>query len=277
MNSSLYICSLMHNRMEPRPHRFHYKVFMFWLDLDEIDTITKKFSLISRNKFNVFNFRDADHVQLPADKPDTSKNTKQLVLDYLQSQNVKTSNPKIFLLTNLRTFGHQFNPVSFYFVYNCPAPNLSPGGERLKEEPVCCIAEVSNTFGEMKLFLLGKETLKDNQFTYQTKKYFYVSPFIDHDVDFAFQLQLPSDKLNLRIDDYRNGNRFFIATLTGEKRELTGSRLLAYTLRFPLITVKVIGLIHWNALLLWMKKVPYRKKGAHSELQKDVLRKYPQT
>jgi len=264
MNSSLYICQLMHNRMAPKPHRFHYKVFMFWLDLDEIDAITKKFFLISRNKFNVFNFRDADHVQLPANKPDTSKNTKQHVLDYLQSQNVKTTNPKIFLLTNLRTFGHQFNPVSFYFVYE-------------NNEPVCSIAEVSNTFGEMKLFLLGKETLKDGQFTYQTKKYFYVSPFIDHDVDFAFQLQLPSDKLNLRIDDYRNGERFFIATLTGEKRELTGSRLLAYTLRFPLITVKVIGLIHWNALLLWLKKIPYRKKAANSELQKDVLRKYPQT
>jgi len=237
---------------------------MFWLDLDEIDTISKKFSLISHNRFNVFSFRDSDHVQLPADKPDTSKNTKQQVLDYLQSQNVKTTNPRIYLLTNLRTFGHQFNPVSFYFVYE-------------NEQPVCCIAEVSNTFGEMKLFLLGEETLKDNVFTYQTKKYFYVSPFIDHDVDFAFQLHLPSDKLNLRIDDYRNGERFFIATLTGKKRELTGARLLGYTLRFPFITLKVIGLIHWNALLLWLKKVPYRKKGKHIELQKDVLRKYTQS
>lgn len=250
--------------MAPKPHRFNYKVFMFWLDLDEIDIISKKFSLISRNRFNVFSFRDSDHVQLPADKPDTSKNTKQQVLDYLQSQNVKTSNPRIYLLTNLRTFGHQFNPVSFYFVYE-------------NEQPVCCIAEVSNTFGEMKLFLLGKETLTDNVFTYQTKKYFYVSPFIDHDVDFAFQLHLPSDKLNLRIDDYRNGERFFIATLTGKKKELTGSRLFAYTLRFPFITLKVIGLIHWNAIILWLKKVPYRKKGEHTELQKDVLRKYTQS
>ncbi|HXB13706.1 MAG TPA: DUF1365 family protein, partial [Bacteroidia bacterium] len=110
-----------------------------------------------------------------------------------------------------------------------------------------------------------------------TKKYFYVSPFIDHDVDFAFQLALPSEKLNLRIDDYRNGKRFFIATLTGKKKELTGARLLEYTLRFPLITLKVIGLIHWNALILWLKKIPYHKKSDHDELQKDVLRKYPQT
>lgn len=264
MNSSLYICSLMHNRMEPRPHRFHYSVFMFWLDLDEIDEITKKYWLISRNRFNVFNFRDADHVQLPAGNPDKSKNVKQQILNYLHSQNVKPANPRIYLLTNLRTMGYQFNPVSFYFVYE-------------NEHPLCCVAEVSNTFGEMKLFLLGKETLKDNQFTYQTKKYFYVSPFIDHDVDFAFQLHIPSDKLNLRIDDYRNEHRFFIATLTGQKKKLTNARLVGYSLRFPLITLKVIGLIHWNALLLWLKKIPYRKKGDHSELQKDVLRKYPQT
>jgi DUF1365 family protein len=265
----------MHNRTEPAQHRFNYKVFMFWLDLDEIDTIAKKFLLISRNRFNMFNFRDSDHAQLPADKPDTTKNVKQQILGYLESQHVKLSNPKIFLLTNLRTLGHQFNPVSFYYIYENPTKS-TPGG-RLEGEPVCCVAEIGNTFGEMKLFLLGQETLKENVFTYQTKKYFYVSPFIDHDVDFAFQLALPSEKLNLRIDDYRNGKRFFIATLTGKKKELTGLRLLEYTLRFPLITLKVIGLIHWNALILWLKKVPYHKKSDHDELQKDVLRKYPQT
>ncbi len=144
---------------EPAQHRFNYKVFMFWLDLDEIDMIAKKFLLISRNRFNMFNFRDSDHVQLPADKPDTSKNVKQQILGYLQSQNVKLSNPKIFLLTNLRTLGHQFNPVSFYYIYESspsPTPNLSPLEERLKDVPVCCVAEIGNTFREMKLFLLGK-------------------------------------------------------------------------------------------------------------------------
>jgi len=264
MNSSLYICNLMHNRMEPRPHRFNYDVFMFWLDLDEIDAIAKKYILISRNRFNFFNFRDSDHLQLPANDPDKTKNVKHQILDYLNSQNVQAANPKIFLLTNLRTLGHQFNPVSFYFVYE-------------NDKPLCSVAEVSNTFGEMKLFLLGKETLTDNVFTYQTKKYFYVSPFIDHDVDFAFQLHVPSDKLNLRIDDYRDGKRFFIATLTGQKKKLTQARLFWYSVRFPFITLKVISLIHWNAMILWLKKIPYRKKGDNIELQKDVLRKYPQS
>ncbi len=250
--------------MEPKQHRFHYKVFMFYLDLDEIDTISRNFSLISRNRFNMFSFRDSDHLQLPADNPDKSKNVKHQITAYLESQNVKLNKPKIYLLTNLRTLGHQFNPVSFYFVYE-------------NEKPICSVAEVGNTFGEMKLFLLGNETLKKNQYLYRTKKYFYVSPFIEHDVDFDFQLTLPDDKLNLRIDDYRNGERIFIATLTGEKRELTGFRLLWYALRFPFITLRIIGLIHWNAMKLWLKKIPYHKKGDNSNLQRDVLRKYPQS
>jgi len=182
----------------------------------------------------------------------------------LQSQKVKLNDPKIFLLTNLRTLGYQFNPVSFYYVYE-------------NSKAVCCVAEVGNTFGEMKLFLLNGETLHENRFLYRTKKYFYVSPFIEHDVDFDFQLTIPNDKLNLRIDDYRGDDRFFIATVTGEKRALTQLRLIWYAIRFPFITLKIISLIHWNALLLWLKKIPYHKKADNPNLQRDVLRKYPQS
>ncbi len=254
----------MHNRLSPKRHTLHYNVFMFWLDLDEIDAVAKKFWLLSRNKFNMFSFSDADHMQLPINKPDKTKGVKEQILGYLQSQNVKLNDPKIFLLTNLRTLGYQFNPVSFYYVYE-------------NNKAVCCVAEVRNTFGEMKLFLLNGETLQENRFLYRTKKYFYVSPFIEHDVDFDFQLTIPNDKLNLRIDDYRGDDRFFIATVTGEKRALTQLRLIWYAIRFPFITVKIISLIHWNALLLWMKKIPYHKKADNPNLQRDVLRKYPQS
>lgn len=282
MNSALYKCTVMHHRFEPKPHRFHYRVFMFWLDLDEIDALPSKFTLISRNRFNVFNFRDADHLQLPAEKPDTSKNVKQHILDYLKIQNKELTNPRIFLLTNLRTMGHQFNPVSFYFIYDSAAPTMH--GLNSNEIPIsdktigaadCCVAEVSNTFGEMKLFYLGKETLKENIFTHQTKKYFYVSPFINHDVDFSFKLAIPSEKLNLRIDDYANQKKVFISTLTGERKDLTNARLAGYSLRFPFITVQVIGLIYWNAFLLWLKRIPALKKSEHTEQQLEVMRRNP--
>jgi len=257
--------------MEPKKHRFHYSIFMFYIDLDEIDTLAKKILLISRNRFNFFTFKDSDHLQLPADKPDTTKSTKQQLLDYLASEGITPANPKIFLLTHLRTLGHLFNPVSFYFIYD-------------QEKPLCCVSELGNTFGEMKLFLLNNETLKDNRFLLRAKKYFYVSPFIDHDVYFDFQLTIPGDKLNIRIDDYHpaksaneEDHRFFISTLTGEKKRLTNLRLFLYSIRFPFITIKVIGLIHYQALLLWLKKIHFHRKAEFPELQKDVLRKYPQS
>lgn len=264
MNSCLYLSNVMHNRMEPKKHTFHYKIFMFYIDLDELDTLAKKFLLISRNRFNFFNFRDSDHLQLPADKPDTSKTTKQQLLGYLASQGVNPADPKIFLLTHLRTLGHLFNPVSFYFVYD-------------GDKPLCCVPELGNTFGEMKLFLLNNETLQDNRFLLRAKKYFYVSPFMDHDVYFDFQLAIPGDKLNIRIDDYKEDRRIFISTLTGKKKSLNNLRLFLYSIRFPFITIKVIGLIHYQALLLWLKKIHFHKKAEFPELQKDVLRKYPQS
>jgi hypothetical protein len=166
------------------------------------------------------------------------------------------------LLTNLNVLGYNFNPVSFYFCYN------------EKNEIACAVAEISNTFREMKLFFLGKENLKEGKFHLDTKKYFYVSPFIDHDASFDFDLSVPGDKLNIRIDDHKDGDRFFISTLTGIRKEISNWNLFFYSLRFPLIPLRIITLIHWNALLLWLKKIHYHKKAEFPELQRDVHRKY---
>ncbi len=262
MNSCLYRCLVMHNRLEPKPHKFNYNVFMFYIDLDEVELLRKKFLLISHNKFNFFNFKDNEHLQLPAGDPDTSKNIKQHIVDYLKQNGVEFNGGKIMLLTNLNVLGYNFNPVSFYFVYN--ADNTIQ----------CCITEVSNTFREMKPYFLGKELLQDGRFHLNTTKYFYVSPFIDHDTNFDFNIAIPAEKLNIRIDDFKNNKRFFISTLTGKRKALTNATLFWYSLRFPLITVRIMALIHWNALLLWLKKIPYHAKTANLQLQKDVYRKY---
>jgi uncharacterized protein len=262
MNSCLYRATVMHNRLSPKPHRFHYGVFMFYIDLDEIELLNKKFSMFSRNRFNFFSFRDKDHVQFPAEDPDRSKTTKQHILDHLSQNGIDLYNGRIMLLTNLNVFGYNFNPVSFYYCFD------------EKDEIVCCIAEISNTFREMKIFLIRKENLSENKFQLNTKKYFYVSPFIDPDTDFDFNLTIPGEKLNIKIDDFKDGERFFISTLTGARKAFSSINLLKYSIRFPLITVKVITLIHWNALLLWLKKIPYHPKSANQNLQKDVYRKY---
>ena len=247
----------MHNRLEPKPHRFHYNVFMFYIDLDEIDILAKKFPMISRNKFNFFSFRDSEHLQLPAENPDKSKPTKEHIVAFLEQNNFHYSGQKIMLLTNLNILGYNFNPVSFYYIFN-------------NNEVECAIAEVSNTFREMKPYFFSKEHFSENKFHLNTTKYFYVSPFIDHDTNFDFTLYIPGEKLNIKIDDYKNGKRFFISTLTGTKKPLTNANLLLYSIRFPLLTLRIITLIHWNALVLWLKKIPFHKKSANPDLQRDV-------
>ncbi|HVX51528.1 MAG TPA: DUF1365 family protein, partial [Chitinophagaceae bacterium] len=157
---------VMHHRLSPKPHRFHYNVFMFYIDLDEANRLSKKLLLFSHNKFNFFNFKDSEHLQLPAGDPDTTKNIKQHIIDYLLQNGITYTGGRIMLLTNLNVLGYNFNPVSFYFVYN------------MQDEIQCCIAEVSNTFREMKPYFFGKPLLQDNRFQLKTTKYFYVSPFI---------------------------------------------------------------------------------------------------
>jgi len=263
MNSCLYKARVMHNRLAPKVHRFHYDVFMFYLDLDEIDTLHKRIKFMSRNRFNLFNFRDRDHLQLPREKPDTSKNIKQHITDYLLANGVDIGKGRIMVLTNLCTLGYQFNPVSFYFCYD------------EQDRPVCSIVEVCNTFLEMKPYFLGNDVLQGDCFKLNTEKYFYVSPFIDIDTNFDFDLRIPGDRLQLKIDDYdKAGDRFFISTLSGERKPLTDSTLLLYFFSFPLITLKVITLIHWQALKLWLKKIPFHKKEDDLELQKEVYRPY---
>lgn len=254
----------MHNRSEPKKHRFHYNVFMFWLDMDELEVVNKKIKLFGFNRFNVFSWRNSDHVQLPAGKPDITKPTRAHLEQFLASQGFTTSPSRIMLLTNLRTWGYQFNPVSFYFCYG------------VSGEPLCAVAEVGNTFGEMKLYYLGPEHFDGTTFHLRVVKHFYVSPFIDHDAEFDFRLQLPGEKLNIRIDDYKGDKRFFISTLTGKKKTLNNRNVFFYALRFPFITLQIIFLIHWNALLLWIKKMRYHKKAHQPELQRDVLKPYPQ-
>ncbi len=263
INSCLYKARVMHNRLAPKVHSFHYDVFMFYLDLDEIDGLAKRLKFMSRNRFNLFNFRDKDHLQLPRENPDTSKNVRQHIAEYLQNHGVNIGNGRIMVLTNLCTFGYQFNPVSFYFCYD------------EAEKPVCSVVEVCNTFMEMKPYFLSADTTQNDRFKLNTEKYFYVSPFIEMDTNFDFDLHIPGEKLQVKIDDYdKAGKRFFISTLSGERKPLKDSTLLLYFFSFPLITLKVIALIHWQALKLWLKKIPYHKKNADMELQKEVYRPY---
>lgn len=168
---------------------------------------------------------------------------------------------RIQLLTLPRMMGYVFNPVSFYFCSDAEGA------------PLCAVAEVSNTFREVKPFLLRREDLQpDGTFRRTVPKHFYVSPFFALDVAFDFKLRVPGDSLELHIDDREGQQRVLLTSLTGRRVPLSDAQLAWQTLKCPLVTLKVISLIHWNALRLWLKKVPWHPKAANPHLQRDVMR-----
>ena len=149
------------------------------------------------------------------------------------------------------------NPVCFYFLYD------------KDNTTVCALIEVHNTFGEMKPFV-ATNSQGEYRFYLKTIKHFYVSPFFELDTEFEFKLNPPDEKLNIHIDDYQNGDKVFLSAYLGKRKELTDWNMFFLFIKYPLLTLRVIVLIHWHAMLLYFKKIPFIKKLENPNLQKGV-------
>lgn len=260
----------MHARFVPKGHGFAYRIFLFGIDLDELDALHERLRFFSRGRRNLYSFRDGDflptHEGAPAGQAKgdqetrSGANLKARVQAYLGEQGIDLAGGRVMLITLPRVLGYLFNPVSFYFCYD------------RRGEPVAALAEVTNTFREVKPYVLGPECKHAGGFARRTPKYFYVSPFSDVDVVFDFQLQPPNERLAVQIDDYANGKRTLTSTVTGQRLLLTDARLAWFTLKYPVITLKIIGLIHWHAFRLWCKRVPWFAKAARRADQRDLFR-----
>ncbi|MCW5547445.1 MAG: DUF1365 domain-containing protein [Opitutaceae bacterium] len=273
MSSCLYECDVMHARFAPRTHRFVYRIFLFALDLDELPALHRRLPFFSVNRPNLYSFREADylpthepvhntdHVQpvcnLLGDKP---RSLKQRVIDHLAGRGVDLTGGRVVLVTLPRIFGYLFHPVSFYFCYDRHGAC------------VAALAEVTNTFREMKPYFLGPATRAEGAFRLRVPKHFYVSPFSDVDVEFDFMLRPPDARLAVQIDDHTGGQRTLTSTLTGPRRCSPGARLAWFTVIYPLLTLRIIALIHWHALRLWLKKVPWFAKAGRAAEQRDLYR-----
>ncbi len=252
--SCLYEAQVIHTRITRYRTSFSYRIFTFFLDLDELDFLSKKFIWFRRNRFSLYSYYDADHLFW------NGNTTKESILNYLRSQGMNQEVGKIFLLTNLRVLGYVFNPVSFYFVF-------SPEGK-----PLTAIAEVGNTFGERKPYYFGNTPQKPVGFDFRlvTEKLFYVSPFISLDSRFDFRLCIPGETLKIQVDSYENGEKTLGTAYLGKKKEFCTKNLLFCFLKYPFVTVKIIGAIHYRALVLFLRKLPYLKKKENPEKQIGV-------
>jgi len=254
MNSSLYQCQIYHKRLKPVQRQFSYSVFMLSLDLDELDLLADKHWLFSRNSWNLYAIKDADYL----DSDYTS--IKKKLIAYLENEGFDTSKVARYILQTFpRIFGYQFNPVSFYYLEDADGKVLAT------------VAEVGNTFHEKKLFLIDSKD-KRGWFRLETAKDFYVSPFSKVNDQFDFQLGPREQKWSVNINDLDDQGIVLVSTIRGQQKPITTARLAWFLVRYPLLTLRIIFLIHWHALLMWWRKFPITNKRDSAHQQTQVLR-----
>lgn len=252
LNSCLYECSVFHRRLAPKRHEFLYRVFYFLIDLDELSEIDNSLRLLKVNRPGIYSFLESDHIS------HGSTSARENILRFLYNHGITGPVGRIQLLTLPRVLGYVFNPISIYFCH------------RTDGSPLVAVAEVGNTFGEWKPYLIP--LAPDGVFNARAVKHFYVSPFSDLDLEFDFRFYPPGENLRILIDDYRGEDRELISTLTGQRLPLTDANLLLFSLKYPLLTLKVIFGIHWHALRLWIKGLHARRKEADPRLQQGIHR-----
>ena len=239
MNSCIYNGEVTHTRFKPVRHFLKYKTFSLLIDLDEINLLDKSIGIFSYNKFNIFSFYDKDH----GDRD--GGNLKDWVISNLKKFRIKENITNIKVLCYPRILGYVFNPLSIFYCYE-------------KDKLVAIFYEVKNTFNEQHTYIFK---IKNNEEIIQKcRKKFYVSPFMDMETFYNFKLLNPNDKLSVFIKQTDADGTILTATQTGDKKEFSFKQLAINFLKYPLMTIKIISSIHYEALLLWKKGAIYRKR-----------------
>jgi len=258
MHSRLYVGQVKHQRYTPVPHAFQYSLFMLYLDLDELPTLFNKYWLWSTSRPAVARFKREDHLG------DKANDLASAVRGFVEHESGIILKGPIRLLTNLRYFGYGFSPVSFYYCFNETGDNVE-----------VIVAEVNNTpWGEQYCYILPET---HNKGTTATKRFlldkrFHVSPFMDMNIDYDWRFKMPAEKLMVHMRNYQQGEKLFDATLSLQQQTLNSSSLAYVLISFPLMTLKIIAAIHYQALRLWLKKVPFYPHPDKQEAPNPVRR-----
>ncbi|MFN3230847.1 MAG: DUF1365 domain-containing protein [Alphaproteobacteria bacterium] len=234
MRSAIYPSTVMHHRVRPFKHRFVYRVFSLLLDVDEIPAIARRSKLLSHNRFNLFSFRDRDF------GPGDGTPPREWVETSLQNQGYNFPVGSIDLLCFPRMFGYVFNPLSIYYVHD------TDGVLQV------ILYEVTNTYGDRHSYLLPVEQ-ETGTIRQSCDKNLYVSPFIDMEARYHFRLAEPGETLGVAIREETPDGNVLFAAMTGQRKALNDRTLALMFLKHPLMTLKIIGGIHWEAFKLWRK------------------------
>ena len=252
MNSAIFEGQVRHRRLHPTGHEFVYRLFMMYLDLSELDTVFEKRWFWSTRRSALARFRRENHLG------DTSVSLDRAVRDLVEAETGSRPKGPVRLLTNLSYFGYCFNPVSFYYCFDVDDQQVET-----------IVAEVNNTpWGERFCYVLG-ETMNQGNTShkrYSPAKQMHVSPFMPMDIDYDWRFSSPAEHLSVHMENARKGRKVFDATLKFKRSEISAGSLARVLVLYPFMTLRVIFAIHWQALRLWLKRVPVHDHPAKNTM-----------
>jgi hypothetical protein len=223
-----------HARISPARHSFRYRVFSLLLDLDQIDAYAARSRLFAHNRRGILSFHDKDHGD--------GRSLREWVKAKLVEAGIEADG-RIEVLCYPRLWGFVFNPLSVWFC------------RRADETLAAVIYEVHNTFGERYAYVLPA-VANDNTVNQACGKDFYVSPFLSLDCAYQFRIEQPGDSVLIAIRESEKGNPVLTAAFSGTRQTLSDGNLALAVLRHPLMTLKIVAAIHFEAVRLWLKRVP---------------------
>ncbi len=241
--------SVRHQRLRPAANTFSYGVFTLMLPLRTLGDGGLSSKLCSRNRFNLLSFYDRDH-------GDGKSPLLQWLDTLLRGEGITDADGEVWLQTFPRVLGYVFNPVSFWF---CHRPD---GALR------AIVCEVNNTFGERHCYLLDTGGPMQWGQSHTTSKVFHVSPFcaVDGSYRFRFMRTLHNqegantERIVARIEYHDAQGPLLLTSVSGKLLALNDVRAAQAFLRYPLMSFGVIARIHWQALRLFIKRVPFFSK-----------------
>jgi len=237
--SAIYFGSVYHRRLLPREHSFRYRLAMFYLDLGHLESSAEWSFFFSNRLLSLFRFKSSDYLPNVAGISLTDR-----VRSIIKKERGQDFSGPIFLLTQVRHFGYAMNPISIFYCFD-------------HQQNLCyLLAEVTNTpWGERHTYLIPAPSKQDED--PRCEKDFHVSPFLDMNFSYRWQISAPGSKLQLSIANYRQETKWFKAGIDLERRDLSRLHLCKMLVFYPFTSLKIIAAIYLQALFLFIKRIPF--------------------